>query len=80
VARWLGAALVTGVLTVLALLGVAGQYPGEGPEVLQLSSTHGVHLGDLAVAAAWLLGVGLVLGLARDPRTPGGAGPDPRHR
>jgi hypothetical protein len=52
------------VLTALALLGVAGQYPFEGPVVLVLSADHGVHLGDLAVGVAWAVASALVVVLA----------------
>ena len=78
--RWLAAAVVAAVLTALALLGVAGQYPGEGPELLQLSETHGVHLGDLAVAAAWAGALALLAGLARCPQAPGADGAQRGHR
>ena len=79
--RWGAAAVVSGVLTVLALLGIAGQYPGEGPVVLAVTPQHGVHLGDLAVAVAWGVGVVLVAGLARTPaasRVGSGAGSEHR--
>ncbi|SDQ68373.1 hypothetical protein [Quadrisphaera sp. DSM 44207] len=68
--RWLCAGCVAAVLTALALLGVAGRYPGEGPVLFDVSHDHGVHAGDLVVAAAWLGSVVLLGLLARRPRVP----------
>lgn len=39
----------------LAAVLVPGQVPWSGPVLLSLTATHGVHLGDLAVVALWLL-------------------------
>ena len=49
------------VLGVLALTGlatglVAGHHPWDGPELLGITETHGVNLGDLAVVAVWVAG------------------------
>jgi hypothetical protein len=51
------------VLALLLLAGgavalVAGHHPWDGPEVLELSETHGLHLGDLPVLTGWLVGTG----------------------
>ncbi len=46
------------VLTGLALVMLAGQQPWSGPEILELSPTHGLHLLDLPVLAVWLAAVG----------------------
>ena len=78
--RWLAATVVAGVLTALALLGVAGQYPGEGPVLLTLSYKHGVHLGDLGVAAAWLVSLILLAVLAGRPAAPAGSAGAPQDR
>ena len=65
--RWQDAAVIGAVLTVLSLLAVGGQYPGEGPVLFSFSRTHGVHAGDLVVAAVWAVCIVLLVGLARRP-------------
>jgi hypothetical protein len=49
------------VLTGFALLLVTGRYIADGPVVLRLSSGHGLHEGDLLVAAGWAVAVGAVV-------------------
>ena len=57
------------VLTGFALLLVTGRYLADGPVLLTLSSRHGLHEGDLLVAAGWVAGVAAVgLLLARRSR------------
>ena len=51
------------VLAMLALSGVAialiaGHHPWEGPEFLEITETHGLHLGDLPIVVAWVVGIG----------------------
>ena len=71
--RWLRTAAQVVVLTVLAVLAVAGQNRLSGDVVLSLTPTHGLHRSDLVVAALWLVGVVLSLpGRARAPRVPHG--------
>ena len=48
------------VLSMLALTGfalalLAGHGPWSGPELLSLSSSHGVNVGDLPVIAVWMI-------------------------
>lgn len=64
---WLTTAVTSAVLTAFAVLIVSGRVVTEGPVLLVLSRTHGVHLGDLGVLAAWCAGVGtpVVRGLRR---------------
>ena len=50
-------ALLTATGFAVAL--VAGHHPWDGPEVLEISETHGLHLGDLPVLVAWVVGAGL---------------------
>jgi hypothetical protein len=57
------ALLVVVVLTGFALLLVTGRYLADGPVLLSLSAEHGLHEGDLLVAACWAAGVAAVLGL-----------------
>ena len=49
------------MLTVLAVLAVAGENRLSGEVVLSLTPTHGLHRSDLVVAALWLVGVVLSL-------------------
>ena len=52
------AVLLAIVLTVLTVVAVVGHHdPLEGPVIFGLSETHGVHVGDLLVVAAWAVGV-----------------------
>lgn len=41
------------VLSVFAYLLISGTYFFEGPILLLLTTTHGVHLGDLGILLAW---------------------------
>ncbi|GAB4082291.1 hypothetical protein GCU67_09935 [Modestobacter muralis] len=54
--RWTGALLTTAVLSGFAVLLLTGDYLREGPVLLTLSATHGIHRGDLGIVAAWVLG------------------------
>lgn len=70
--HWLTTAVTSAVLTAFAVLIVSGRVVTEGPVVLVLSRTHGVHLGDLGVLAAWCAGVAapLARGLRRASSKP----------
>ena len=48
-------------ITGLAALAVLGGYPLEGPALLTLTSTHGVHAGDLVIALLWGVAMTLLL-------------------
>ena len=45
------------VLSGFALLLLTGEYARQGPILLSLSATHGVHRGDVAVVLGWALGM-----------------------
>ena len=63
--RWLGALLAALVLTGFAFLLLSGDYIREGPVLLTLSQTHGIHRGDVGIVSFWVLGMtGLGLTLA----------------
>jgi hypothetical protein len=67
--RWAGALLVVAVLSGFAVLLLTGDYVREGPVLVALSATHGIHRGDLGVVAAWLLGViGVAVSVGSRPR------------
>ena len=51
------ALLAVVILTGFALLLVTGRYVADGPVLLSLSAEHGLHEGDLLVAAGWAAGV-----------------------
>jgi short subunit fatty acids transporter len=64
VLRRLSALLIAGVVSAFAVLLLTGQYVNEGPVLVRLSQTHGVHVGDLFVVLGWaaaLLAVGGLL-------------------
>jgi hypothetical protein len=54
------------VLTWLAVALFVGHHQGEGEVLVTLSATHGIHAGDLPVAAMWVLGMVCCLALLRD--------------
>jgi len=69
--RWAGALLATAVLSGFAVLLLTGEYLREGPVVLALTATHGIHRGDVGIVAGWALGVIGVLTCALSrPRGP----------
>jgi len=69
--RWLGALLATAVLTGFAGLLLTGDYFREGPILLTLSATHGIHRGDVGIVVGWLLamsGLGFCLATPRNSK------------
>jgi signal peptidase I len=57
------AVLAVVVLTAFAFLLVTGHYVADGPVLLSVSAEHGLHEGDLLVAAGWAAGVAAVVRL-----------------
>ena len=55
--RWLCALVVGGILSGFAALLLTGRYINDGPVLVTLDRSHGLHVGDLCVAGGWLLGV-----------------------
>jgi len=57
------------ILTGFAAIMMVARRTGMGPSLVELTSEHGIHAGDLPVLALWL--VGLVCGalLLRDSRS-----------
>ena len=53
VLRWLGALVVGGILTAFTFLLLTGRYINDGPVVISLTESHGLHAGDLFVIAGW---------------------------
>ena len=63
--RRLSALLIAAVLSAFAVLLLTGQYTNEGPVVLSLTATHGVHAGDLFVVLGWAGALVAEVGLLR---------------
>lgn len=55
--RGLVGLIAAGVLSVFAVLLIKGQYRLDGPVVLSVSETHGIHRGDVLIGGGWLIGV-----------------------
>ena len=53
--RWLCASIVAAVVSGFTVLLVTGRYAEDGPVVASVSSSHGVHEGDVFVLAGWAL-------------------------
>jgi uncharacterized iron-regulated membrane protein len=78
VLRWFCAAVIGTVVSGFAFLLVTGRYINDGPIIARLGAGHGVHLGDVFVAAGWAVAMVMLAVLARPSwgirRAP--AGPD----
>lgn len=55
-------AIITGFTFVL----LVNRRPGVGPILVTLSNDHGIHLGDIPVAALWVLAMACGVLLLRD--------------
>lgn len=55
--RWLVGLVAAAVLSVFAALLLNGQYRAEGPVLVTLWGSHGIHRGDILVAGGWLIGM-----------------------
>ena len=64
VLRWLCALFVGAVLTGFTTLLVTGRYINDGPVLVRLTATHGLHLGDLFVLVGWVVAMLAVTKLA----------------
>lgn len=62
--RRLVALIAAAVLSVFAVLLLNGSYRLDGPVVLTLWGTHGIHRGDVLIAGGWLIGLIAVAVLA----------------
>ncbi|CCH85951.1 protein of unknown function [Modestobacter italicus] len=63
--------LTAAVMSAFAVLLLTGDYIREGPVLVTLSETHGIHRGDVGIVAFWTLGmIGLLIAaLSRPSRT-----------
>ena len=61
--RWLYALVIGGILSAYTFLLLTGRYLNDGPVVMALSESHGLHAGDLFVIAGWVVGMGTLVRL-----------------
>ena len=61
------ALMVGGTLTVFTFLLVTGDYITDGPVLIAVTKSHGLHAGDLFVMAGWAVAMAALLLLARRP-------------
>lgn len=59
---------VGGILTAFTFLLLTGRYSNDGPVVVELSESHGLHAGDLFVITGWAVGMVALTVLARAGR------------
>ncbi|KQS68855.1 hypothetical protein [Modestobacter sp. Leaf380] len=65
--RWLCALVAAFVVSGFAYLLVTGRYANDGPVLLQLTVTHGLHAGDLFIVAGWVVAMAALALLLRTP-------------
>jgi hypothetical protein len=68
VLRWLCALVVAGTLSAFTFLLVTGDYITDGPVLVAVTESHGLHEGDLFVMAGWAVAMAALFLLARRPR------------
>ena len=69
VLRWLSALVVAGIVSGFTFLLLTGDYINDGPVVVAVSESRGVHAGDLFVFAGWAVAMA-ALGLLIRRRGP----------
>lgn len=69
VLRWSSALVVAGILSGFTFLLLTGDYINDGPVVVAVTDTRGVHAGDLFVVAGWAVAMA-ALGLLIRKRSP----------
>jgi peptidoglycan/LPS O-acetylase OafA/YrhL len=69
-ARYLAALAAFGLGLLAAVMMIAGHPPWQGPEVVSLSETHGLHEGDALAVGPFVVGIALAWWCLR--RRPGG--------
>lgn len=65
--RWLFALVVGGILSTFTFLLLTGRYINDGPVVLTVTESHGLHAGDLFVIAGWAVAMSVLVLLALEP-------------
>ena len=61
------AVVVGGILSGFTFMLLTGAYINDGPVVVSVSQSHGLHAGDLFVIAGWLVAMTSLVLLARQP-------------
>ena len=64
--RRLCSLVVGGILSTFTFLLLTGRYINDGPVVITLTDSHGLHVGDLFVIAGWAVGMATLLLLTRN--------------
>jgi hypothetical protein len=67
VVRWLYVLVVGGIVSGFTLLLITGRYINDGPVVITLTRSHGLHAGDLFVITGWAVAMAALVLLARSP-------------
>ncbi len=65
--RWLYALVVGGIVSGFTVLLLTGRYINDGPVVITLTRSHGLHAGDLFVITGWAVAMAALVLLARSP-------------
>jgi hypothetical protein len=65
VLRWLCVLLVAGIVSGFTFLLLTGDYVNDGPVVVAVTASHGLHAGDLFVIAGWALAMAALALLTR---------------
>ena len=65
--RWLYVLVVGGIVSGFTLLLITGRYINDGPVVITLTRSHGLHAGDLFVITGWAVAMAALVLLARSP-------------
>ena len=65
--RWLYALVVGGIVSGFTVLLLTGNYINDGPVLVALSESHGLHAGDLFVIAGWAVALAALALLTRRP-------------
>jgi hypothetical protein len=68
VLRWLYTLMVGGILSGFTFLLLTGEYVNDGPVVIAVTESHGLHAGDLFVMAGWAVGMAALALLAMNHR------------
>ncbi len=63
--RWLYALVVGGIVSGFTVLLLTGRYINDGPVVITLGESRGLHEGDLFVIAGWVFAMVALVLLAR---------------
>ena len=63
--RRLCSLVVGGILSAFTFLLLTGRYINDGPVVIALTDSHGLHVGDLFVIAGWAVAMTTLVLLAR---------------